>query len=75
MATLCITPVCKTSLEFFPVIIDFQHVLHFDVGRNQIRSILKVKFEPYSLIESTAILSDILLCTVHAGHAYVVLIL
>ena len=32
----CSTPVLQAVLDFFPDIISFQHVLHFDVGRSQI---------------------------------------
>ena len=39
----CIAPVLQAFLNFFPVIISFQHVLHLGVGRSQIESKLKVK--------------------------------
>ena len=29
----CITPVLRAFLDFFPDILSFQHVPHFDVGR------------------------------------------
>ena len=40
-----IAPVLQDFLDFFPDVISFQHVLHFDVGRSQIEWNLKMKSE------------------------------
>ena len=39
----CIKPVLQAFLDFFPDIISFQHVLHFDSGRSRMEWKLKVK--------------------------------
>ena len=69
-----ITLVLQDFADFFFNIISFRHVLHFGVGRSQIEWNMKVKGQilictaimlndhsnPY--IESTIVLSDMLIC-------------